>query len=50
MQKILVIEDDESLRTLMSRSLRSKGFEVVTARGQFKRDLKRPAKRVSLAR
>ena len=32
MQKILVIEDDESLRTLMSRSLRSKGFEVVTAR------------------
>ena len=32
MQKTLVIEDDESLRTLMSRSLRSKGFEVVTAR------------------
>ncbi|MCC6931077.1 MAG: response regulator [Gemmatimonadaceae bacterium] len=32
MAKILVIEDDEALRALMARVLRSKGHEVVVAR------------------
>ncbi len=32
MAKILVIEDDEALRALMARALRSKGHEVVVAR------------------
>lgn len=32
MAKILVIEDDEALRSLMARALRSKGHEVVVAR------------------
>ncbi|MFN8668559.1 MAG: response regulator [Gemmatimonadaceae bacterium] len=32
MAKILVIEDDEALRALMSRALRSKGHDVVVAR------------------
>lgn len=32
MAKILVIEDDEALRALMSRALKSKGHEVVVAR------------------
>ena len=32
MTKILIIEDDESLRALMSRALRTRGFDVVVAR------------------
>ncbi|HEX4933662.1 MAG TPA: response regulator [Gemmatimonadaceae bacterium] len=32
MPKILVIEDDESLRALMSRALRSRGHDVLVAR------------------
>ena len=42
-------EVDVGLFEAFSR-LQGQRVEVVTARGQFKRDLKRPAKRVSLAR